>query len=274
VVHNDFNGVVTDKPGLHHVVRGRGPRLVLAHGFTQNANCWGPFGHELATDHEVVAVDLPGHGQSNKIYDHADLATAGTLLAEAGGSGIYVGYSMGGRTALHTALQAVEAEPEAIRALVLIGATAGIDDTEERTARVGRDGELADRLESKGLEAFLDGWLTNPLFATLSRTAAAVPQRLENRTEGLAASLRHRGTGSQTPLWERLGQLTIPTLVLVGADDHKFVASGKRLVDAIPGAELATLPAGHAVHLESPTASAESIRRFLVRKLGDQFGEY
>ena len=41
---------------LHRETRGDGPRVVLAHGFTQNARCWGPFGDELAAGHEVVAA--------------------------------------------------------------------------------------------------------------------------------------------------------------------------------------------------------------------------
>ncbi|MDH3682033.1 MAG: alpha/beta fold hydrolase [Acidimicrobiia bacterium] len=244
---------------LHHEVWGRGQRLVLAHGFTQNRRCWGPFAHDLAADHQVVLADLPGHGATPPEHDRADLTTAGELLVEVGGEGIYVGYSMGGRVALHAALS----RPGAVRGLVLIGATAGIDQPDARRARTEADDALAEALDRVGLPAFLDRWLANPLFAGLSEPAACRRERLANRQDGLASSLRHCGTGTQEPLWNRLGEVRIPVLVLVGSDDTKFTELGNRLVAGLPDATLQSLPATHAVHLERPTASASAVRAFL-----------
>lgn len=238
---------------------GRGTRLVLAHGFTQNSHCWGAFGGDLGADHEVVAVDLPGHGDTTADHDDADLATVGQLLVESGGTGVYIGYSMGGRIALHAALQT----PERLDALVLIGATAGIDDADARAARRQADEELAQRLLDLGLEAFLDRWLSNPLFAGLRPQAQQRQARLRNRPEGLASSLRHCGTGNQEPLWNRLAAFDKPVLVIAGDDDAKFMAVGHRLVDTLPRARLATAPSTHAVHLECPTTTAGLVRTFL-----------
>jgi 2-succinyl-6-hydroxy-2,4-cyclohexadiene-1-carboxylate synthase len=249
---------------LHHEVWGRGERLVLAHGFTQNRRCWGPFGHELAADHQVVAVDLPGHGLTDPAHDRADVSAAGRLLAATGGAAVYVGYSMGGRVALHAAL----ARPDLVRALVLIGATAGIEDPATRSARRQADETLAARIAELGLAAFLERWLANPLFAGLPAGAAALDQRLTNRPEGLSASLRCAGTGCQDPIWDRLGALQAPVLVLVGERDHKFTAVGRRLIERLPRAAMRSLPATHAVHLEQPTAAAAAVRQFLADELG------
>jgi len=229
--------------------------LILAHGFTQNGRCWGRFGELLADGSETVFVDGPGHGRS--FHDDADLETAATLLTEAGGAGIYVGYSMGGRVALHAGL----AFPDLVRGLVLIGATAGMDDEGERAARRRADGELAASLLAAGLDAFLDRWLTSPLFAGLDDEQAARAHRLENRPEGLAASLRNCGTGSQAPLWDRLAELTMPVLIIVGDEDQKFTAIGNRMASAMTGtsAELVSLPGTHAVHLEQPERAAAAI---------------
>lgn len=253
--------------GLAAEVWGRGERLVLAHGFTQNSRCWGPFGHDLAADHEVVAVDLPGHGRTDPAHDDADLPASGRLLAGIGGDAVYIGYSMGGRAALHAAL----AHPERVLALVLIGATAGMDDPAARAARRQADEALAGDLVADGLPAFLERWLANPLFAGLPPAAAAVEQRLANRPEGLAASLRHTGTGTQEPLWGELAHLTMPVLVLAGADDAKFTAEGARLVEHLPRARLRTLPGTHAVHLAQPTAAAAAVRSFLAAELGWEY---
>ena len=178
----------------------------------------------------------------------------------AGGNGVYVGYSMGGRVALHAALAA----PEAVQRLVLIGATAGIDDPDERQARREADERLADHIEAVGVPTFVDEWLTNPLFAGLTEDTAMRADRLRNRASGLSASLRATGTGTQTPLWDRLGEIRCPVLVLVGAHDAKFTDLGRRLVEGLPTAELVVIPdAGHSVHLEQPEATATAVAAWL-----------
>lgn len=239
---------------------GRGPRVVLAHGFTQNHRCWGPLPDRLATDHEVVRVDLPGHGRSSDVV--ADLPTSGRLLTDAGGRATYLGYSLGGRVALHAALDA----PDTVAGLVLVGATAGLATAAERQDRLARDAVLADRLHDEGLAAFLDHWLALPLFAGLTPEQADVEARLENSEAGLASSLRLTGTGTQEPLWDRLPSLTMPVLVVAGADDTKFADLGRHMVSAMgPDADLALIPgAGHPAHLERPDTFVGRLRAWLA----------
>jgi 2-succinyl-6-hydroxy-2,4-cyclohexadiene-1-carboxylate synthase len=247
---------------LHVEHRGAGDRLVLVHGFTQNAGCWGPFADELAAHRRLLLVDAPGHGRSG--HDDADLDEAGRLVGgAAGGPAAHLGYSMGGRMALHLAL----ARPELVRSLVLIGATGGIDDPGERAARRRDDDALAERIERGPLGEFLDRWLAGPLFAGLPAGADCRSERLANRPAGLAASLRRCGTGCQRPLWGDLHRLAMPVLVLAGERDAKFCAAGRRLVDAIGGnATLEVQPgAGHALHLEAPAEAADRVLAFLAR---------
>jgi len=246
---------------LHAEVDGRGPRLVLVHGFAQNRNCWGPVASNLARDHEVVRVDAPGHGRSAAF--HAGLRTGARLIADQGGTATYIGYSMGARFVLHLAL----ANPELVLRLVLIGGTAGIDDDAARAERRKNDEGLATRLEHEGVEPFLDAWLAQPLFAGLSEEMQFRSERAENTVEGLAESLRQAGTGSQDPLWDRLARIEVPVLVVAGEDDAKFRAEASRLVSCIgSNATLSLIPdAGHAAHLEQPAAFLSTLRGFLSR---------
>ncbi|MEM7091623.1 MAG: alpha/beta fold hydrolase [Actinomycetota bacterium] len=231
------------------------PRIVLAHGFTQNARCWGPFGRRLGARYGTVAVDAPGHGQS--VHDEADLHEAGHLLIEAGGPGHYLGYSMGGRMLLHGVLGD---DISAVRSIVLIGATAGIEDEAERSERALRDERLAQEIRKVGTPEFIERWLANPLFEGLDDESACKVRRLENSPDGMAASLVHCGTGSQEPLWSRLSEIEIPVLVIAGTRDTKFTNLGRRMADEIgDNARFLSVEGGHAVHLEQPAATADVI---------------
>jgi 2-succinyl-6-hydroxy-2,4-cyclohexadiene-1-carboxylate synthase len=246
---------------LHAERRGRGPTLVLVHGFTQTGRCWGPEVDALAEDHEVVLVDAPGHGRSADIM--AGLRTGGRLIADQGGAATYLGYSMGARFCLHVALT----NPELVRGLVLLGGTAGIEDRAERAERRQQDLATAARIERDGLERFLDDWLAQPLFARLPADRAFRAERLENTVTGLRSSLEQAGTGVQDPSWHKLGRLGMPVLVMAGADDGKFAALAERMATAIgANAELALVEgAGHAAHLEQPERFLVIVQPWLAR---------
>ena len=238
------------------------PRVVLAHGFTQSGASWRPVAAALSKDYEVVAPDLPGHGASPPAT--GDLSTAARQLADACGRATYVGYSMGGRICLHLALFM----PQHVERLVLVSATAGIEDVDEREARRAADEQLAERIEeggNEGVAGFIEEWLAGPLFADLDAKAADRASRLSNTATGLAGSLRHHGTGSQEPLWEQLGALEMPVLVVAGGRDAKFVDLGDRLAAAIgPNARFVAVEgAGHAVCFEQPERFALLLEAFL-----------
>ena len=249
---------------LHLEQSGTGPRLVLVHGFTQTGRSWGPIASNLGRDHEVVAVDAPGHGGSAAV--RVGLVDGAHLLGAVGGRATYVGYSMGGRLALHLTL----AEPALVERLVLIGAAAGIEDPGERAARRAADEDLAADLERFGLDAFLDRWLAGPLFTTLPDDQADRAERLRNTPAALASSLRLAGTGTQDPLWDRLPEIGAPVLLLAGELDAKFRAVAERMARAIgANAQTAIVPAaGHAAHLEHPAAFLAILRRWLAETSG------
>lgn len=236
-------------------------RVGLVHGFTQTRRCWGALPTRLAATHEVLVLDAPGHGESSSV--RADLPESGRLIGATTGRATLVGYSMGGRMALHLALD----QPDLVERLVLVGATAGIGDPDERARRRAADDALAAHLEAVGMTRFIDEWLAQPLFASLSPAAACRAERLTNSVDGLASSLRSAGTGTQEPLWDRLGSLVMPVLVVAGRDDAKFRALGQQLVAGIgPNAELAVIDgAGHSAHLEQPEAFADLVETWLSR---------
>ena len=236
-------------------------RIVFAHGFTQTGRSWDRLIASLIDTLgavEAIAPDLPGHGDAAEL--RGDLWQSADALASVGGRATYVGYSMGGRVALHTTLR----HPELVERLVLIGATAGIDNDGDRSDRRSSDNQLADHIIRRSVPAFVDEWLANPLFAGLTDDAAMREDRLRNTASGLASSLRLAGTGTQEPLWERLGEIDCPVLILVGEQDSKFIALGRRLVDGVVDGRIVVIPgSGHTVHLEQPDATVAALADFL-----------
>lgn len=259
----DPGALAYEERGL--VYEERGPaaadRVALVHGFTQSAGCWSPFDDALAAHHRLRLIDAPGHGASR--HQHADLVDAAWLVGVAGGPATYIGYSMGGRIILRLALDS----PELVRRLVLISASPGLADNAERAARRTRDDALATHLEAIGVPAFLDEWLAQPLFATLPPARAHRAAREHNTAAGLAASLRALGAGAQEPLWDRLGELSMPVLLIAGVDDPKFASVARDMADAIgANAEVALIDgAGHTTHLEQPDRTATHVLAWLQR---------
>ena len=236
------------------------PGVALIHGFAQTGACFGPFGAAIEAEHPVLRVDQPGHGGSLR-HLQAALPQGAELLMETVGRAVLVGYSMGARLALHAALS----HPHQVPGLVLIGGTAGIEDANERAARREEDESRAQRLEAVGLPSFLEEWLAMPMFAGLPTWARFDEERRRNTVEGLAASLRRAGTGSMTPLWDRLGELQCPVLCVTGAQDERYGRFAERLVAEVPGParHVVVEGAGHSAHLEQPEAAADAVLGFL-----------
>jgi len=233
------------------------PPLVLLHGFTQTRRSWRLTVAALDGRRRALAPDLPGHGHA--VARPASFAACTGYLRALGGERFALcGYSMGGRIALHAAL----ALGPRVERLVLVGASPGLADPAERAARRAADAALAERIGAIGVEAFAREWGTQPLFAGQPErvAAAAHADRLRNTAAGLAAALRGLGTGTMEPLWDRLGELTIPVTLLAGERDEKFRAIAERMAAALPDARVVVVPgAGHAAQLEDPAAVAAAI---------------
>jgi len=253
--------------------RGQGSHVLLLHGFGGSVDAWGEAVLSgLAERHRVLAVDLPGHGQSDgpaepDRYALPEVVEALSFLLGALGvpRAHWVGYSMGGRVALGAAVLA----PERVERLVLESASPGLAGPDERRARRADDEALAQRLEREGIKPFMESWVALPLFASQRRLPDAVREaelgrRLGNRPEALAACLRGLGTGAQPSLWERLGEVRSPVLLLTGEEDVKFTELAGRMAGSLPDARQILLPAvGHAVHLEAPDTWLEAVTSFL-----------
>lgn len=248
------------------------PVLVLLHGFTGSTMSWETLGETFAQwGFYVIALDILGHGHSTIPTDpqrysiehcQSDILAVLKKLGVGPGEAILLGYSMGGRIALKTALSGY------FRALILESTTPGLATEQERQQRRRSDEVIAQCIEQYGIEAFVDYWERRPLFASQLDMPLKVrlhlrQQRRANDITGLANSLRGVGTGAQPDLRPQLSTLTIPVLLITGSEDTKFTHIAEEMLQLIPQAKHTVIPgAGHTVHFEQAEVFASIVRKF------------
>lgn len=231
--------------------------LVMVPGFMQPASAWQPVATLLAERYPSVPLEHRAHDYEGRLAE----------IAEAGEGAALIGYSLGGRLALHAALRG----PGRYRALITVGVSGGLDDPAERQARRDADDRLAAWMESASIEEVVDTWERQPIFADQSDALVddQRPGRLAQDPAQLALLLRTAGQGALGPVWNELPRLELPLLALAGGRDERYRAAATRIAELAPNARGATVEgAGHAAHLQRPEAVAKLAADFLDEHLG------
>jgi len=256
---------------LRYVRAGSGPAVVMVHGLFSSLYTWRDVIPALAARHDVVALDLPGSGQSDQPADLSfeDLARAVIGLMDRLGirEAALVGNSMGGATVVMVAAE----RPERVRALVLVDAAGFNLGRSERPAMVSvamsPAGSLLAFLPGKRLaveaslrQVFHDDDLVTPERVS-EYLAAAARSGTFPAIRSLGASLRDR----TRLVAEALPWVQAPTLVLWGDDDRWIPpAQADLFVAAIAGARKVVIPAcGHVPQEEKPGEVARLVLEFL-----------
>ena len=251
------------KPALHHFLVGPtgAPVVVLIGGVGSTLSSFGPLNRRLSADHRLLCYEHRGTGGSEDpdlpvtVLDYArDLVG---LLDELGLDRVaLLGHSFGGRVALELAL----AWPQRVRALIVGGTSPG-----GRAHQAGRPGTQVALRRAP----FLDrrGW-EDELFPAVLGHAAQLPSLAAWRVQDPP---RARGSARQWEAYDtfdvvdRLGGLSVPTMVLHGEEDALSpVVNGERLAAGISGARLVRLAGvGHSIQVEAPEQVASQVRAFL-----------
>lgn len=253
--------------------------VVLIHGLSSYGSFWEHQIPALAQQHRVLVLDLPGFGQSGKPdapYTppwYADIV-ADWMSAVWAPKATVVGHSMGGQIALTLALE----HPDRVDALVL-SAPAGI----ERFGTGAAGFMKAYWTETRAMEASEDEIRANFVASVFNKPDEGVERLIEERVR-MGHSRSFAGTSVAVsrciagmldhPVWDRLPQISQPTLVVFGTDDHLipnpvFTGGSTRSVGAeaerrIPGSRLVMLPgAGHTAHHDDPRGFNAAVAAFL-----------
>jgi 2-succinyl-6-hydroxy-2,4-cyclohexadiene-1-carboxylate synthase len=229
------------------------PLVVLLPGFMQRGEAWGPVAERVAQRYRCLCLDHRTWTWRERLAEVRVAAAPGSVL---------VGYSMGGRLALHAAV----AEPERYAALITVGASPGIEDPAARAERRAADERLASWMEATSIEEVVSYWEALPVFEGQSPelVAAQRPGRLSHEPAALARLLRTGGQGAHEAVWAALRTLQMPVLALAGARDRAYAGAVERMATQLPGGNALTVPAaGHAAQLERPGHAAELIVSFV-----------
>jgi 2-succinyl-6-hydroxy-2,4-cyclohexadiene-1-carboxylate synthase len=198
--------------------------ITCLHGFLGNPHDW-DFLREAGFTIETPPLDaIPPHGD--------------TLL----------GYSLGGRLALHALLAGAQ-----YKRAIFVSTGLGIEGEEARAARRAADESWAQRFETEDFDSVMAAWNAQPVLAG--------PALTRTRDDYDPRALREWSSGALPPVASRLHELTIPTLWIAGALDVKYVAEAKRAVSLAPNANLAIIEdAGHRIPWQKPREFMERLQ--------------
>lgn len=251
-------------------VTGHGPPLVLTHDGILHRETWDAQFESLSRSYRVVRWDRRGYGRSDQPggpYDSAaDLVRVVASLTDP--PAILMGCSFGGLLSLQCALE----RPDLVAALVLVGpVVSGLGFTEHFTSRGGRraggDLTVAEEIE---YWSNADPWLT-------AAANTSVRDRLRALLTANPDNLRPKGhleRVSGSPALARLGQISVPTLIIAGEHDIADVHAHCGAIQAgIPGARRLVLPgSGHLPHFEVPAEFNTAVLGFLTAQQRTEHG--
>jgi pimeloyl-ACP methyl ester carboxylesterase len=238
---------------LHLEAHGRGPEILLTHGFGATCRMWDEQVEEFTDRYRLILWDLPGHGESEMprrgfTRDSLVADMAAVLDATETGKAVLMGLGIGGALSLRFC----RAHPGRVRGLVLIGTMPGLRSGAARMLWNARAEAQAAALERDGLDALEGG--------------AEVDPRLHADASGLAAAARVLLTEHDDGALGWLAEIGIPVLILMGGDDRPNLSAAAYMARTMPNArEVVVTRANHAVTVHKPDAANAAIRDFLGR---------
>lgn len=240
---------------------GSGDPLLLLTGLGGAGRGWGELVDRFAATFTVLVPDHPGTGGSSRPPEHTlghhALAMAEAIRTLDVGACHVVGSSTGGAIGQLMALD----HPDTVRSLSLVSSWGRADDFFRHQFAVRRDvlvrlGSAA-YAETSALFLFSPGYFRDHYQGVRAWAAAAGGGDPEVMTARIDMILAH-------DVLDRLGEIRVPTLVLVGDDDACTpVHLSRELAEAIPGAHLEILPGGHLIYQEAPAEFLARIVEFV-----------
>ena len=242
---------------------GHAQDIIAIHGFGGFAEDFAPLAEVLPNS--MTALQLPFN---EGIVDYSTEALVHALELSIKPNAIVLGYSMGARLLLQWGVWTPSQKP---KALIVISGSPGIEDEGLRDSRRRHDAEIANRIETEGVDSFFEWWSQVPIIASQQRIPEPHRTQMQQRKRQyspttLSASLKGFGQGVMPSCWDSLKRIECPVLLIVGETDLKYRAIAEQMHSQLSQAELAIVPdAGHCPHLEKAENTGTIIQKWFDR---------
>ena len=245
-----------DGVNIHYEVHGKGPVILLSHGYSATSQMWQGQIEPLSKSHMLVTWDMRGHGQSDYPSDQsayseeATVADMAALLDKVEAkTAIVGGLSLGGYMSLAFNLK----HPDRVRALLIIDTGPGYRKDDARAGWNERAEQTAKGFERDGLT----------VLKSRSREMAMSTHR---SADGLIKAARGMLAQRDARVMDSLPNIKAPSLVVVGGEDKPFIGASEYMAAKIPAAQLIVIPhAGHAANIDQPKVFNDAILGFISR---------
>lgn len=236
--------------------------FLYLHGFSGSGRDADLLKSKDSTPRKWAHFDWLGHGGSSaplcgeyyRLNWQLNALRKSILTLPANNPIVFVGYSMGGRLALHFA----QRYPELVSSLILVSASPGISERLDRIARWQQDYQRSQKILEQGVHPFCTEWQALPILQSQQNIPNPYRDALRNRRFlqspiGLANSILHLSPGVLRSLWDQLHQITVPTILVTGSMDNKFKEIAKKMATKLPTVRHTEISdSGHTAHLEKP----------------------
>ena len=248
---------------IHFKSLGKGQAVVLLHGFLETSDMWLPFISELSKSHQVITIDLLGHGNSGCIDKTHSMSLMAVTVNEVLKSldiekTSIIGHSMGG----YVALAFAEKYPEKINDLCLINSTFFADDLERKKLRLRAINMAENHYESIARMSFMNLFSEESKLNFKTEIQEALALALKTTVEGFIAA--QDGMRLRPDRFEVFKKIKGKKLIIIGKKD--LIINHSKIKSKVEGTDISIveLSQGHMSHIENKSELLGILKKFLI----------
>ncbi|MFT5813851.1 MAG: pimeloyl-ACP methyl ester carboxylesterase [Psychroserpens sp.] len=247
---------------INYTISGKGSTVVLLHGFLETIEMWNDFIPELSENHQVICIDLLGHGQTNCLgYVHTMEVMANAVFAVLIHHNVkqadFIGHSMGG----YVALALAEKEPQLFKGLCLMNSTFEADDDQRKLLRTRANTIAQTNYENLVRMSFANLFTPESRASYKQNYEDALSLALQINVQGYIAA--QEGMKLRPNRFEVYKNLKGKKVLINGKKDS--LINGKKLKDQIKNTNInfKELSGGHMSHIENKSELTYIIKHFI-----------
>jgi len=249
---------------IYYNIEGKGDPIILLHGFLETVTMWNDITPELSKTHQVIGIDLLGHGQTDCLgYIHTMEDMAEAVIAVLKHHNIknanFIGHSMGG----YVALALAEKQPELVKGLCLMNSTFEADDDEKKLLRTRANTMAKTNFQNLVRMSFVNLFAPESKLKFKNKFNNALQIALQTPVQGYIAA--SEGMKLRPNRFEVFKNLNANKLIIIGKKDG--LIDGEQLINKITGTDIEYIEfsEGHMSHIENKSELTYNLIHFIEK---------